>query len=453
MKYLIAALFTLINASTLLVSSLPVDNTNGGVFESKLYPNLKVNFKTPDLCDPTVKQYSGYIDVTENDHYFFWFFESRQQPEKDPLTIWLNGGPGSTSMLGLWTELGPCRVNGDASQALYNEVGSWNKVSNLLFVDQPSEVGFSYGTRNITNTEDGAQYMYIFLQIFYEAFPQYKPNDFHFFGESYGGRYVPTYADYIVQQNKLKHANHFEIPLKSIGVGNGVMDPLIQNQYYQKMACNSTYGPVVTEDLCETMRLNTPICTQLTEKCYETDDDQDCITAFTYCSFSVQYMYFLSGKSPYDVRSSKPVDESYIGFINKTSTLEAIGARPQFNGLNDKVLAAFGTTGDRIKSSASHVTNLLNNDIPVLMYAGDADFICTHYGIQAWVEQLEFENSQEFRNGKLKPWSMNGKDAGLIQQGGGLTYLRIYEAGHLVPTDQPEAALKMFTDHLQLNLK
>ncbi|CAO3637026.1 unnamed protein product [Cunninghamella blakesleeana] len=455
-KSFLTILLLLVVDKFLLVSSLPIDgntSSDGTVFHSKLYPDFSVTYKTPNHCDPTVKQYSGYIDVAEDQHYFFWFFESRQQPEKAPVTLWLNGGPGSSSMFGLWEELGPCRVINNGSEAIYNEKGSWNKASNLLFIDQPSQVGLSYGNSSLSSTEGGSKYMYIFLQIFYEAFPQYKTNDFHFFGESYGGRYVPTYADYIYQQNQNKASDHFSIPLKSIGVGNGMLDFHIQVQYYEKMACDSSYGSVLDENICQTMKFNEPTCTSLTKKCYETNEDKDCVLAFTYCSNSLQFLYFLSLRSAYDVRHSNPSPEAYVNFLNKTSTLESIGAKTHFVPQNLDVLQRYQSTGDTIKSSTSHIINLLNNDIPVFMYAGDADYICSWYGIQAVLDQIEFKNQQEYRNDQLKPWHANGKEAGQIQQGGGLTFLRIYDAGHFVPTDQPEAALEMFSNHLSSTLK
>ncbi|CAO3637018.1 unnamed protein product [Cunninghamella blakesleeana] len=348
LKSLLLILFILTNCN-LLISGLPLNSNNssdGTVIHSKLYPNLSVTFKTPDFCDPTVKQYSGYIDVSENDRYFFWFFESRQQPEKAPVTLYFNGGPGVSGMVGVWQEIGPCRVNEDGTQAIYNE-NSWNKISNLLFIDQPSITGFSYGSSNITTTKEATKYIYTFLQLFYESFPQYQSNDVHIYGESYGGHFVPAYSDYILQQNQqINTSNHIPILLKSIGIGNGLVNPLIQNQYLEKMACNSTYGSVLTPDMCETMKLNIPICTRLTETCYATDTNKDCLQASTYCNLSVQYVYFNSNRSVYDVRTSVEAPDIYVKFLNQTSTLEAIGAKKFYIPLDAQVTLNFQQTGD-----------------------------------------------------------------------------------------------------------
>ena len=83
--------------------------------------------------DPDVKSYSGYADVAKDQHIFWWFFEARDvDPKKAPLTVWINGGPGSSSMLGLWQELGPCGV--DYKGNVYSNPWSWTNVSNFLYV-------------------------------------------------------------------------------------------------------------------------------------------------------------------------------------------------------------------------------------------------------------------------------------------------------------------------------
>lgn len=211
------------------------------------------------ICElnPKVKSFSGYADVEKDEHVFFWFFESRDvDPHKAPLTVWINGGPGSSSMIGLFQELGPCGV--DYYGKVYDNPYSFSKVSNMLFIDQPTTVGFSYskavdgyygrkgnfvpvtdntcppeangtcGTYSDPNThiianstETAAPGMWKTLQGFMGAFPQYSNNGFHFATESYGGHYGPVFNEYFEKQNRANIPDAKKIDLKSVMIGNG----------------------------------------------------------------------------------------------------------------------------------------------------------------------------------------------------------------------------------------
>jgi carboxypeptidase C (cathepsin A) len=151
----------------------------------------KLNYVTNSgVCEttPGVNQYSGYLDVGNGLHMFFWFFESRSNPTTAPLATWMNGGPGCSSMIGLFQENGPCQFYNGASTPSINKY-SFNSYANMLYIDQPVGTGFSYGdngTPNIAGTVASAPYVWLFLQAFYKQFPNYQSRDFGIFTESYG---------------------------------------------------------------------------------------------------------------------------------------------------------------------------------------------------------------------------------------------------------------------------
>lgn len=139
---------------------------------------------------------------------WFWFFESRNSPSTAPLAAWFNGGPGCSSMIGLFQvcsldsifedtvnlssqqENGPCQFYNGSSTPSLNPY-SWNEYANMIYIDQPIGTGFSYGTDPVTSTVTAAPYVWALLQAFYANFPQYENRDFGLFTESYGGHYGP----------------------------------------------------------------------------------------------------------------------------------------------------------------------------------------------------------------------------------------------------------------------
>ncbi len=196
------------------------------------YAGINVRYKEvpAGICelDPQFKSYSGYADVEKDQHIFFWFFEARNQdPSEAPLTVWINGGPGSSSMIGLFQELGPCGIGPDLKP--FNNPYSWTNASNMLFIDQPTTTGFSYsipvpgytmengtfvqlanntcppgakgcGTYSVSDTsltanttQGAAPNMWKTLQGFMGAFPKYARKEFNFATESYGGHYAPIF--------------------------------------------------------------------------------------------------------------------------------------------------------------------------------------------------------------------------------------------------------------------
>lgn len=180
---------------------------------SKPNYGLRIKKLPKDFCEPSAHSYSGYLDVGYGTkHMFFYFFESRQDPVNDDVMMWINGGPGGSSAMGLFNELGPCSVADPLAKgpnATKFNPYSWNTNTNLFFLDQPCVrdtissscfpraddgrpcrvgVGFSYAEygQTVSTTEDAAKDVEAFITLFFETFSQYGGRAFHMTGESYG---------------------------------------------------------------------------------------------------------------------------------------------------------------------------------------------------------------------------------------------------------------------------
>jgi cathepsin A (carboxypeptidase C) len=225
-----------------------------------------------------VKQYSGYLDNEEDDkHLFYWFFESRNDPKNDPVVLWLNGGPGCSSLTGLFMELGPSFIN-EKREVKFNPY-SWNANASVIFLDQPVNVGYSYSGSSVSNTIAAGKDVYALLTLFFKQFPEYANQTFHISGESYAGHYIPVFASEI-----LSHKNR-NINLQSVLIGNGLTDGYTQYEYYRPMACGDGGWPaVLDESQCQSMDNSLPRCQSLIESCYNSESVWSCVPASIYCN-------------------------------------------------------------------------------------------------------------------------------------------------------------------------
>jgi cathepsin A (carboxypeptidase C) len=104
---------------------------------------------------------------------FYWWFESRSDPAKDPIVLWLTGGPGCASEIALFYENGPYKFNSD-NKTLYGNAYSWNDKANVVYVDQPVPTGYSKAAVKdvVTNEKEVAENMGSFFIHFLEKYPQ-----------------------------------------------------------------------------------------------------------------------------------------------------------------------------------------------------------------------------------------------------------------------------------------
>jgi len=464
-----------------------------------------------DFCDASSLSYAGYMniegskfDTSNNKHLFYWFFEKRaksllpaeERPkvgaafdwpwskkkeapapaepaadkqaeapanEEIPLVIWLTGGPGCSSSLALLSENGPCSVNADGKATSVNP-HSWTEAAHVLWLDQPADVGYSYGQGNDKNEEMISEDAYYFLQAWFRS-PEgakYKDAPLHIVGESYGGHYAPAIAHRIWRGNNDLRATPNDqlltLNLKGLAVGNGLTDPEEQYKYYAEMAFKNSHNiKAISESTYNLMTTATPACTAFISKCNGGDGTLNmvaCQAAFTGCNMALTSPYRMSGLSPYDISKKCSLTNPLCGdfdamekFMNQDSTKQALHVdshSPAWTMCNMGINMSFHV--DWMKNFAPYVADLLNADIPALIYAGDLDFICNYMGNRAWTLKLDWKHKDEFNAAEEHDWN---DGAGLARTAGGLTFLQVYDAGHMVPTDQPAHALTMITQHLK----
>lgn len=127
-----------------------------------------------------------------------------EDPVKDPVVLWLNGGPGCSSMLGMLYENGPLMFKKNTTEMYINK-NAWNQKANVIYLESPSGVGFSIGKSKsdlIANDTTTAHENLLALKLFFIKFPSFKKNDFYITGESYAGIYIPTLARAVLDSNE-----------------------------------------------------------------------------------------------------------------------------------------------------------------------------------------------------------------------------------------------------------
>ncbi|KAI5284915.1 hypothetical protein KEM54_000962 [Ascosphaera aggregata] len=412
--------------------------------------DLRVKAVDPSILgiDPGIKQYSGYLDDNENDkHLFYWFFESRNNPESDPVVLWLNGGPGCSSMTGLFMELGPSSI-GKNLEPKFNP-SSWNSNASVIFLDQPVNVGYSYSGRSVSDTVAAGKDIYALLTLFFKQFPEYAHQDFHIAGESYAGHYIPVFSSEI-----LSHKNR-NINLKSILIGNGLTDPLTQYPEYRPMACGEGgYPAVLDQETCRGLDASLPRCLSLIKSCYRSESVWTCVPASIYCNNAILGPYSRSGRNPYDVRVDceggglcYPAMDDIAEYLNQDKVKDAVGAEVgSFDACNTGINQGFLFHGDWMQPFHRLIPGILEQ-IPVLIYAGDADFICNWLGNKAWSDALQWPGHKEYAATELQNLTSvtyGPKEIGQVKSSGNFTFMRLYGGGHMVPMDQPEASLEFF---------
>jgi serine carboxypeptidase-like clade 2 len=421
---------------------------------------------------PKFNHYAGYISVDDvaGRSLFYWFTESQGNPSKDPVVVWLTGGPGCSSLLALFSENGPYFPTKDANLE-YNSF-SWNRIANMLWIESPAGVGFSYSNRTSDYTvgdDRTSQDSYNFLVSFFQKYPQFKGNDFWITGESYGGHYIPQLAQRIVQGNK-KNPDQ-KINIQGFLAGNAwtympfenlaAVDTWWQRGLVPQQTCEDikTYCNLSYEGPLASSQLDPVKCEKAIDLSSDQMGDVSIYNIYADVCISNELKHMVSqfansGSISHKLLSSKanqvkdaePCIENFMtAYLNRPDVQKAVNIRnpvQKWSACSNKVHYNY----DDIASSVIPVYQFLfNENLKILVYAGDVDAIVPYSGSLAWIESLKMNITDPWR-----PWYDSGKQVGgYVTVYESLTFTTVRGAGHMVPTFQPTRALMMLSSFMK----
>ncbi|XP_047090659.1 serine carboxypeptidase 1-like isoform X2 [Lolium rigidum] len=396
-------------------------------------------------------QYAGYVTVDANAGraLFYYFVEAPHDPSKKPLVLWLNGGPGCSSFgAGAMLELGPFSVHSD-NKTLYKKSHAWNTVANMLFVDIPAGVGYSYSntTSDYHNTGDKktTDDAYIFLVNWLERFVEYRDRDFFITGESYAGHYVPELANLIISNNRA--SNTTNVKLKGVAIGNADlqynltlratfdyfwMHAMISGKTYRTIQASCSFNDTYTNDCDNAMNL------ALKEK--GNVDDYSIYTPICQDASS-------PARSSDSVVFGDPCTSHYVSsYLNRPEVQRALHANT--TGLSypwmDCSPVVFDNWKDSPETMLPSIKKLISRGTRVWLYSGDMDAVCSVTSTQYALDILDLPTETSWR-----PWRIDKEVAGYVVGYKGLVFVTVKGAGHMVPYYQPRRALALFSSFLE----
>ncbi|XP_010509563.1 PREDICTED: serine carboxypeptidase-like 28 [Camelina sativa] len=402
-------------------------------------------------------QFSGYVtvDSTAGRALFYWLTETPRPSDTKPLVLWLNGGPGCSSIAyGASEEIGPFRINPDGKTLRFN-IYAWNKVANVLFLDSPAGVGFSYTNTSSDEVTVGdkrtGEDAYRFLVRWMERFPEYKERPFYIAGESYAGHYIPELAQLIVNRNK--GVKKPIINLKGVLMGNPLVDNYNDNKGQRDYWWN--HGLISDESYND-----------LTKWCF----NDSILFPKTNCDAALNQAFSEFGDiDPYNInRPACPSqssssnewtqawrfrgnDECVVGYtrkyMNDPNVQKSFHARLNGSKLWTPCSRVIRKNWkDSPKSMLPIIKNLLQAHLRIWIFSGDSDAVLPLSGTRHSINAMRLRSSKRWypwyhAQGQVGGWSQ-------VYEDGLLTYATVRDAGHEVPLSQPRLALFLFTHFL-----
>lgn len=393
-----------------------------------------------------VASYSGYFTVDKKlgANTFFWYFPAEVAPANASVLVWLQGGPGASSLFGLFSENGPYSIA--STGALKRRKYSWHLQHHIIYIDNPVGTGFSFVTdeRGYAKTEsDVGNNLYEAVSQFFQLFPDLRSHPFYITGESYAGKYVPALGHTIHERNRHSKPEE-QINLAGLAIGNGLSDPQHQMNYgdylYQLGLIDANGQQKFTElekkgiDLINKHDYTGAF--DIFDELINMDENPNGSLFKNLTGFPSYFNYINpSGDSTADQAMGK--------FLQSSVTRRAIHVGNQtFHDLEGENKVEEHLKADVMQSVAQWVSELLSF-YRVLIYNGQLDVIVAYPLTENYLRHLKFNGDAQYKTAERIVWHVDGQVAGYVKHAGNLTEVLVRNAGHMVPGDQPKWALDM----------
>ncbi|XP_059063481.1 serine carboxypeptidase-like 45 [Cryptomeria japonica] len=418
------------------------------------------------------KQYAGYVTVDRNYDraLFYYFVEAEKNPSSKPLVLWLNGGPGCSSLgVGAFSENGPFQPS---KTILVQNDYSWNKEANVLYLESPAGVGFSYS--NTTSFYEGvndrrtALDNLVFFIRWFKKFPAYKTRDLYLTGESYAGHYIPQLAERMLRYNrKYKIFN-----LKGVAIGNPLMKfgndlnaraeflwshGLICDQSYKEMVYTCNYSRYVHEFYRHNLsaacnEVNSLISQEVSDFIDNYDVTLDvCLSSIGMQSKTLNSMLFQRKNEENPQLPDVCVGDESTTYLNRLDVQEAMnirltGAAKQWSPCSRKL----HYDHLNLEISTVHLLGeLVKAGIRVFVYSGDQDSVIPLTGTRTLIYNLAAELKLN-TSAPYRVWFEGNQVGGWTQvYSNSLSYATVRGGSHEVPFSQPERSLVLFKSFLK----
>ncbi|KAM4704652.1 putative serine carboxypeptidase CPVL [Rhinophrynus dorsalis] len=402
------------------------------------------------LPGANVKSYAGYLTVnkTYNSNLFFWFFPAQVSPEDAPVLLWLQGGPGGTSMFGLFVEHGPYVVNENLTLSYRNF--TWAHKYSMLYIDNPVGTGFSFTDDDrgfAVDQDDVGRDLYSALTQFFQIFSEYQKNEFYATGESYAGKYVPAIGYYIHTRNPTAKV---KINFKGIAIGDGLCDPEMMLGGYADFLYQT--GMVDENQQAFVQQQSDLAISYIQQKkwieAFEVFDALLNGDRTKYPSFfqnatgCTNYFNFLQCK--------EPLDQEYFGsFLSLPEVRKSIhvGNLTFHDGSEvEKHLLS-----DMMKTIKPWLAVLMDN-YRVLLYSGQLDVIVAAPLTERFLPTVPWSKVEEYKKAERVCWKVTPSDtevAGYVRVAGEFSQVIVRGGGHILPYDQPERSFEMIDRFLR----